>query len=235
MARHGSIVSGMLLFLIVSSFGLTAQAAGKRILFVVQLKAKTDVVAADKAVEAHLVSKGYAVTDIDQLEPAPPDASADMILISSSVSAHKLEAKYRNASIPVMTWESYILPHMGMAGMKEDTDFGTVEKNRYLWMVNAPQPLSAGLGSGMLNAYKRGAGMNWGKPGLGAIIISTIAGEPNKVTEFAYEKGATMDYENIAPAKRLFIFLDNTTFTNLNAAGLDLFDAAISWSLERSK
>ena len=213
--------------------GMAARAAAPadRILFVVQLKAAPAAVASDAAVKRHLQSLGYRVTEIDQSAPAPAASGQDMVLVSSSVSAHKLEAKYRNIRLPLVTWESYLLPHMGMSAMKEGTDFGTVRKNRYLWMVNAPHPLSAGLHAGMLNAYKRGAQMNWGKPGLGATIISTIAGEPDKVTEFAYEKGATMDYENIAPARRLFIFLDNDTFTNLNQAGLALFDAAIKWSL----
>ena len=205
--------------------------AAVRILFVVQDKAAAPVVATDAAISKHLEALGYTVTKIDEAAPVPPPASADLIVISSSISAHKLEGKYRSVPLPVVTWESYLLPHMGMSGMKENTDFGTIEKNRYLWMVNAPHPLSAGLPAGMLNVYKRGTSMNWGKPGLGATIVATIAGEPDKVAEFAYEKGATMDYENLAPARRVFIFLDNTTFTNLNDAGVKLFDAAISWSL----
>ena len=212
-----------------------AKDAPKRILFVVQEKAAAPAVAADAAIKEHLEALGYTVTKIDEAAPVPPSVSEDMIVISSSISAHKLEGKYRASPLPVVTWESYLLPHMGMSGMKENADFGTVEKNRYLWLVNAPNPLSAGLPAGMLNVYGRGASMNWGKPGLGATIVATIAGEPDKVAEFAYEKGATMDYENIAPARRVFIFLDNTTFTNLNPAGIRLFDAAISWSLAGSE
>jgi len=207
----------------------------KRILFVVQEKAAAPVIAIDAAIKKHLETLGYAVTEIDEAAPVPLLTREDMIVISSSISAHKLEGKYRASPLPIVTWESYLLPHMGMSGMKENTDFGTIEKNRYLWLVNAPNPLSAGLPAGMLNVYSRGTSMNWGKPGLGATIIATIAGEPDKVAEFSYEKGATMDYENIAPARRVFIFLDNTTFTNLNPAGISLFDAAISWSLAGSE
>lgn len=214
--------------------GLSARAVtpvGNRVLLVVQLKAAPATVAADAAVKKHLESLGYAITELDEAQPVPPVEGEDLIVISSSISAHKLEAKYRLVPLPVVTWESYLLPQMGMSGMKENGDFGTIEKSRYLWMVNMPHPLSAGLPSGLLNVYKRGAAMNWGKPGLGATIIATLPGEPGKVAEFAYEKGATMDYENIAPARRVFIFLDNTTFTDLNDVGAKLFDAAISWSL----
>ena len=226
------VIASLTVGLLALGISVAAQAAPQaRILFVVQRKAAPAIVTADAAVKAHLEAEGYAVTVLDEAAPIPPVASEDLVIISSSVSAHKLEGKYRSIALPVLTWESYILPHMGMTGMKEDSDFGTLEKNRYLWMVNAPHPLSAGLPAGLLNVYGRGAGMNWGKPGLGATIIATIGGQPDKVAEFAYEKGATMDYENIAPARRVSIFLDNTTFQNLNAAGMKLFDAAVSWSL----
>jgi hypothetical protein len=207
-----------------------ALAASARAVFVVQVKAKPEIVATDAKVKEHLEAMGLSVAMVDQLDPAPKMDGVDLVVISSSVSAHRLEAKYRDAPVPIVTWESYILPHMGMSGFKEDADYGTKEKERYLWMVNAPHPLAAGLPSGMLNVLEKGAPMNWGKPGLGATIIATLPGDPGKVAEFAYEKGATMDYDHIAPARRAFIFLDNETFTNLNAAGLKLFDAAIGWA-----
>jgi hypothetical protein len=40
-----------------------------------------------------------------------------------------------------------------------------------------------------------------------------------------------MDYESLAPARRVMFFLDNDTFTNLSPAGLALFDAAIDWAV----
>ncbi len=75
--------------------------------------------------------------------------------------------------------------------------------------------------------------MSWGKPGLGAITIATVYGQPDKAAIFAYEKGATMDYETLAPARRVMFFLDNDTFTNLSPAGVALFDAAVDWAAGR--
>ena len=212
-----------------------AATSGPAIAFVIQEKAAAATHAADMAIEKHLTGLGYTVHDVDQSAPASAVRGNRLVLISSSISAHKLEAKYAKVDLPVVTWESYLLPQMGMSGLKEDGDFGTIAKNRYLWMVNAPHPLSAGLGHGLRNVVKRGASMNWGKPGLGATIIATLPGAPDKVLEFAYEKGATMDYENIAPARRVFLFLDNDTFTDLNASGVKLFDAAVAWAAAEPK
>jgi hypothetical protein len=207
-----------------------APAAGKKLLFVVQVKAAAPTAAADALIRTHLESLGYAVSTADQRDPVPPVAGVDAIVISSSVSAHVLEGKYRDVAVPIVTWESYILPHMHLTGRREDGDYGTLPKNRYLWMVNAPHPLSAHLPAGLLNVYQRGAPMNWGRPGLGAAIIATLPGDPGKALIFGYEKGATMDDDHLAPARRVFVFLDNATFGDLNPAGLALFDAAVHWA-----
>jgi hypothetical protein len=86
------------------------------------------------------------------------------------------------------------------------------------------------LPAGVTNVYGKQAAMSWGKPGLGATIIATLYGQPEKAAIFAYEKGATMDYESLAPARRVMFFLNNDTFGNLSPAGASLFDAAVDWA-----
>lgn len=208
-----------------------APAAGKKLVFVGQTKAAAETVAADAAAQARLAQLGFAVTFVDQHEPAPALAGVDLVVVSAGVSAHVVEGRFRHATVPVVLWEAYLLPHMGMTGRKEGADYGThEEKQRYLWMVNAPHPLSAGRAAGLLNVVKRGGPMNWGRPGPGAIIIATMPGELAKGLIFAYEKGATMDGENLAPARRVMLFLDNNTFPGLNDDGQALFDAAVLWA-----
>jgi hypothetical protein len=132
--------------------------------------------------------------------------------------------------VPLLTWENDLLDDLAMSGKRHDVDFGEVEKERYLWLVNAPHPVSAGLPAGVANVFRKQAPMSWGKPGLGASIIATIYGQPEKAAIFTYEKGATMDYEALAPACRAMFFMDNDSFANLSAAGVRLFDAAIDWA-----
>ena len=91
--------------------------------------------------------------------------------------------------------------------------------------------MAAGLPAGVVDVYEKQAPMNWGKPGLGATLIATLYGHPEKAAIFGYEQGATMDYESLAPARRVMFFLDNETFPNLSNAGLKLFDAAVDWAM----
>ncbi|MGU7775433.1 hypothetical protein ACV229_35340 [Burkholderia sp. MR1-5-21] len=187
----------------------------------------------DERVGAHLETRGYAVRFIDQA--ATPDAArdADMVVISSTVSAKNVSAGWRTLDKPLVTWENDLLDDLAMTGKRHDVDFGETGKERYVWLVNAPHPIAAGLPAGTTNVYGKQAPMSWGKPGLGASIIATVYGQPDKAAIFAYEKGATMDYESLAPARRVMFFLDNDTFVNLSPAGLALFDAAVDWAAGR--
>ena len=90
--------------------------------------------------------------------------------------------------------------------------------------------MSGGLKAGIANVYHQQVEMSWGKSGLGATLIATLYGQPEKVAIFGYEAGATMDYETLAPARRVMLFMGNSTFTNLSGDGLTLFDAAIKWA-----
>lgn len=215
----------MLLGLLLSS----AAYAQPRIALISQLHGAS--AATDLAIQKYLQSKGYQVDILDQ--SVSPDSlnHPDLVILSSTVASKNLKPGWRQLPVPLMTWENDYLDDLAMTGKRINTDFGEVEKERYLWLVNAPHPLSARLPAGTQNVYKAQAPMSWGKPGLGATIIATIYGQPEKVAIWGYEQGATMDYETLAPAKRLMFFLNNETFGNLSEAGLKLFDASVQWLL----
>lgn len=207
----------------------TATAGSKKVLLVVRMEGKSLPI--DQAIQQHLASRGYTVTMHSQYAPPEAALDTDLVILSSTVRSRDLLGAYRNVAAPMLTWESDLLDDLGMTAKRVDTDFGKVEKERYLWLVNAPHRLAAGLPAGVLNVYEKPAAMNWGKPGLGASTIATVYGQPDKAIIFGYEKGATMDYESLAPARRVMFFLDNETFTNLSPSGLKLFDAAVDWAM----
>lgn len=201
---------------------------GKRIALIVQAAGPDMPV--DQKIKSHLEARGYAVSLVEQDQSPDAARDADLIVMSSTISAKRVAAGWRQLPKPLLTWENDLLDDLAMTGKRHDVDFGEAPKERYVWLVNAPHPMAAGLPAGAISVYNRQAGMSWGKPGLGASIIATLYGQPEKAAIFAYEKGATMDYESLAPARRVMFFLDNDTFTNLAAPGRQLFDAAVDWA-----
>jgi hypothetical protein len=179
-----------------------------------------------------LRSLGFTVTGANEATPAEDARTQDLIIISESVDAIDVGTKYRYVTIPLLTFENDLLGELGMTALKNGRDYGTDDEQRFIWLVNAPHPLAAGLAAGIQNVLTdEHCKMNWGKPGLGAVTIATLRGDPEKAAIFAYEKGATMNGEFLAPARRVSFFLWQDTFDQMRPEGLALFKAAVLWAV----
>ena len=181
---------------------------------------------------AKLRDLGFRVSAADEHAGPESDKSIDLIVISESVDALEVGTKYRTMPIPLVVMENDLLADLGMTDQKNGRDYGTDDNQRFLMIVNAPHPLAAGLAAGVQNVLNdEHFKMNWGKPGLGAVTIATLRGEPEKAAIFGYEKGATMNSEAIAPARRVSLFIWQDTFKNLRPEGQALFRAAVLWAV----
>lgn len=217
-----------------------ASAAGAgTILFI--MRADPPGGSADPAIKAHLEQKGYTVTVSEGFKDAPDPCAFDLVLMSSTVRSNQFTAdrpsitRWRNMGVPLVTWENDLLDDLGMTGLRRDTDFGELETAHYFWLVRAPHPMAAGVPAGLGTWTEARTPGGWGKPGLGADIIMTWPGEPDKATLFGYEAGATMDHDFVAPARRVFIGMENNSFGRMTDTGRTLFDAAVEWAKAGTK
>jgi len=202
----------------------------KRVLYVTRLSHRDRE--EDDKVRAHLESRGMSVTMVDENTPASASNGMDLVIISSVVSARDMVGTgFRDVPIPLLTWESDLYDSLRFTGQKKGEDFGELQKEHYVSVVNAPSPIAGGVPAGKRWVYPRDDEMGWGRPGPGATVIATVPGEPSHAVVFAYEKGSTMDYDFIAPARRVALFLGNRSFEKLSSDGQTLFDAATDWAL----
>jgi hypothetical protein len=212
---------------------------GGRILFL--MRADPPGGSADPAIKERLEAKGYTVITSEGLDGAPDPCGFDLVVMSSTVRSNQFTAnraaitRWRDMGVPLVTWENDLLDDLWMTGLRRDTDFGELETGHYFWLVRAPHPMAAGIPAGLGTWTEARTPAGWGKPGLGADIIMTWPGEPDKATLFGYEAGATMDHDHLAPARRVFIGMENNSFTRMNATGHALFDAAIRWTRAGAK
>jgi hypothetical protein len=196
------------------------------------IKMKQEVLDEDWKVVAHLKSLGFIVTTCDEFGDASLAKGKDLVAISESVNAYQVANKYTALTIPVIVWENDIFDDMRMTGKRLRVDYGTYIKGATeLHLFNAPHPLSAGLSAGVHQILQSPAPINWGLPGLGATIVATLPDQPDKVAIFAYEKGATMEYDYTAPGRRVGFFANRNYFENLTPDGRALFDAAFLWAV----
>jgi hypothetical protein len=214
----------------------------------------------DPLVKRHLESLGFVVTMAKDSDPARRAEGEDLVVISSTVNAHVLQSRYRDAPVPVLTWSTYSYPDMGMTGPHLHTDFEVVDPARYFARSFS---MLYGYGLGVTTDIGRAVGLEprlfgtlylqpgtvgWGKPAPGGTVIVNFEGKPREAGVFTYEKGATMYGGFVAPARRVGFYLGSDNFHLLTAAygpalrdprlrawyiGRKLFDACLRWAVSR--
>ncbi len=192
---------------------------------------------------AYLQNLGFKVTVADQVDPESMAQGQDAVIISATCSKFKLTRKYRNVRIPLMCYEGLAADAFYLAGRDRYVDYGEHGEEKesddppenYLSIVNAWHPMAAGLSAGPVEFTKDPGTLKWAWPSRAAIVIATLPYAPRQCAIFGYEKGATMAYDHVAPARRLLFPLDNPAFDNLTPDGLALYDAAVLWLISPPK
>ncbi len=170
----------------------------------------------------------------------------DLVVISSTINSGDVGSKFTNSAVPVLTWESALLDDLGMTQITSGVDFGTTsnQTNASIFTTACSRTtmytaavgygdgchdISAGL-TGTFSLLRQSATVSWGKPGSAAQQIAFEPGNTNHALVFGYEKGAPMPRLAAAPARRVFVFLSDTSAATWTAKGQSLFDNAVFWA-----
>jgi len=218
---------------------LERAARGKKVLFVRRYDLPwPENEASDQAQLAWLKSLGFEVSTADHMEPDSRARGMDLVIISASTNKYKLGVKYADANIPVLLLEAKAVDALGMVSRRRNTDYGVNDHKEslyppenYVHLVRAYHPVAAGLPSGQFKLYRTPGVLAWSRPPAGAQVIATIPNQPEHATLFAFEKGATMANDMVAPARRLLFPLDAPRFPDLTEDGLAVYGAALQWLL----
>lgn len=191
--------------------------------------------ASDTGIRDRLESFGFTVIMVDDDDVQTGDANGMVLVVNSStVSSGNVGTKFRDTLLPVINWEQANQDDFRMTGNTDGTDRGGQDGQTELEIVLPDHPMAAGLAAGLHQVTVNAQNYSWGAPNENAEVIATIAGNSARSCIYAYDTGATMiDGTSTAPARRVQLFFSDNVFANLTPAGIDLFDAALSWALDR--
>jgi hypothetical protein len=191
-------------------------------------------VASDVAIRDHLAGFGFNVVLADDNLTRDLDAYAkELIVVSSTVNSGNVNTQFHDTAVPVLSWEGLLQDDFGMTGDVEDLDLGNVEGLTDIDIVDADHPMAAGFPAGQRTVLRIPTDVAFGVPNENALVIASLPGAPGRATIYGYETGATLVDASVAPARRVQLFLTDDAFTALNEDGVALFDAALSWALDR--
>ena len=201
------------------------EGAGQALLIV---KDAASLGAGDAAARSRLTGLGYTVVVRSESAEASEAAGKDVVLISATVASGAVNTKFRDSAVPAVVWEYALFDDMGMTQNTFDTHFGTLAGQRSLRVLDPEHPLAAGL-SGTPIVAGSAQSFAWGQPGPAAANVAALTTDSTRSGVFGYSAGAAM-YGLDAPARRVGLFLTETTADVLTADGAKIFDAAVRWA-----
>ncbi len=190
----------------------------------------TTLNAGDTAIRNRLQGLGYTVTVKSASAAASGDANGKALVFISSTGASTATAdKFAWTEAPVVSDEAFIFDDMNLTGPAANVDYGNVSGQSQLNIAVPAHPLAGGL-SGVVTFATAAGTINFGLPSINAVRVGLLAADASRSAIFGYEKGVAMANEINAPARRVGMYLFDSTAASLTLEGWTLFDAAVSWA-----
>lgn len=188
----------------------------------------------DAAVLSHLSSLGLEVVVYDDAAAARPSAAVlaqdhDAVLVSSTITAANVGGEFRTANVPLIFWESALL----QTAREPLSDAGSEQGNQtQINITNATHPVMRGLAAGATSVFTGNRSMSVATNPVapGATVLATRTANAAHSAVVVAESGAALLGGYVAPARRVFLFLQDTSFTAATPAGRTIVGNAACWA-----
>jgi hypothetical protein len=191
---------------------------------------ETNLRASDVQLRDTLTRLGFTVVVKNGTAATAADGNGKaLVVISGSSWSDDVGAKFRDVPVPVVCFDRALFSPMKLTGTRSGTDFGEVDNERNLLIIDDTHALAGGL-SGQVQVANGDIMVSWGVPAAGAIKVATTIGNTGRYTIFGYLAGTPM-VGMTAPARRVGSFVRYPYDTTFTESGLLLFEASALWAI----
>lgn len=191
----------------------------------------------DAAIADHLRLSGFDVSEYDD-EPANRPTAADLgaghdlVVVSSTVSSVNIDNQFRDVAVPLLYWEQALnrearepLAASGVA-MANTTAINVLDNTH---------PITAGIALGQVQVFNPAASMSVasGTIAAQATVLATRWGAADQPAILAAEAGSTLLGGHVTPARRVFLFLEDSSWLSAAPVAKRIFDQAVNWAMNR--
>ncbi len=190
----------------------------------------------DAQVIQYIGSLGYFVDVFDDEPANRPSASQiaatyDIVVGSSTILSANVAGEFRNEQVPFIYWESSLNSN-GREALADGPS--TTVGQTQIDVIDNTHPVMDGINTGLVTVTTAGADISrcTGTVAAGARVLATVAGFNTQPTVMIAEPGDLLLDGNPAAGKRAFLFLYDTTWNVVNAAGRTILENALEWATE---
>lgn len=189
----------------------------------------------DAAIVGHLGGLGYDVTAYDDEPVNRPSAAQlagthDLVVISSTVGSGNIAGEFRDEVIPVIFWEQALLTTAREPLASSGNVVGGVTA---IDVIDNTHPITSALSLGTHTVFASGSAMSVGfaPHPVGAQVLARRAGALPDAALIVADTGAPLLGGHLAPARRVFFFLEDSSWLAATSTTQSLLERAISWAL----
>lgn len=176
---------------------------------------------------------GYRVVCVDDDSLSTVDTeNKTLMYLAESIERNSIGGLFADLVLPIICADPELLSVLKMTDSMANTDFGLTFSNYDQLSILWPEhELAAGLEDAptvLLQPQK----LVWGKPSTSAQIVAAVPDSTDQSLIFAYERHDQMVGLS-APSIRLGFFAGTAACAELNDNGWALFDAAVTWAIQK--
>jgi PKD repeat protein/glucose/arabinose dehydrogenase len=192
----------------------------------------------DQNVADYLTAQGFIVDGYDDEPANRPSASQladgyDLVIVSSTTSSANVAGQFRDEAVPVLYWEQALnrVDREPLAG-----NGAVIGGATQIVLLNNDHPVTTALQTGALDVFSAPSSVSVAfEPfGPGITILASAVGEPTRMTIMVADAGAELLGGHIAPARRVFLFLEDTSWLVATDATKQILNQAVYWVLGRA-
>jgi hypothetical protein len=180
----------------------------------------------DPLLEARLALLGFDVQELMYTSPVVPSDGAAVVVVSSSATAAGLASTLPAQPIPIVVLEGFSYATFGMTGDVQDQDYGVADETS----LDIVDTTLSGLPLGTVVVYTEAETSNFAQPSAGALVAARIPCT-NQAGTFGYPAG-TMMVTQVAPARRVGLFLRTGVMHEATPEGWVMFDTMVRWAVQ---
>lgn len=189
----------------------------------------------DAALANHLRGRGFEVTVFDDEPANRPSAAAlgaqyDLVAVSSTILSGNVAGQFRTVDVPLVFCEQALL----RSDREALADNGVVVSGATgIAVVDTLHPITGHFSAGPLTAFESPSNMSvgTGNRAAAASLLATRGGAPGDYALLACESGAALLAGYVAPARRVFFYLEDASWLAASHETEHLFDSAVCWAL----
>ena len=190
--------------------------------------------ATDAAIADRLRQFGFSVDQYDDDRANRPTAAQiaathNLAIVSSTITSANVAGDFASLAIPLVYWESAMNSTAREALATSGATYGAMTT---VFVTNNTHPVTTGLPFGNVQVFNPSAIMSVAVSpfATGAGVLATRTGSSEAAILVA-EAGASLLAGHIAPARRVFLFLEDASYTSATAMGQQIVDQAVLWTL----